>query len=113
VRRRRKFKPVSLARDMVNGESEGGFGPIMVDMHQQGGGGATPNARLMVVESVIPGTPEFDMGKWMDLNMIMMSTGRERTAAEFRGLLARAGFELEQIVPARSPLSIVVGKPTA
>jgi hypothetical protein len=72
---------------------------------------ATPNARLMVVESVIPETPEFDMGKWMDLNMMMMGTGRERTAAEFRDLLEQAGFALEQILPTRSPLSIVVGKP--
>lgn len=74
---------------------------------------ATPNARLMVVESVIPETPEFDMGKWMDLNMMVMSTGRERTAAEFRDLLDQAGFALEQIVPTPSPLSIVVGKPIA
>jgi hypothetical protein len=72
---------------------------------------AKPNARLMVVESVIPETPEFDMGKWMDLNMMVMATGRERTAAEYRGLLDQAGFALDQIVATRSPLSIVVGKP--
>ena len=68
-------------------------------------------ARLMVVESVIPETPEFDMGKWMDLNMMLMATGRERTATEFRDLLDRSGFVLEQVVPTASPLSIVVGKP--
>jgi hypothetical protein len=72
-----------------------------------------PNARLMVVESVILETPEFDMGKWMDLNMMVMATGRERTVAEFRDLLDQAGFALEQVVPTRSPLSIVVGKPMA
>jgi hypothetical protein len=72
---------------------------------------ATPDARLMVVESVIPETPEFDAGKWMDLNMMIMATGRERTADEFRELFGRAGFALERIVPTRSPLSIVVGKP--
>lgn len=74
---------------------------------------ATPNSRLMVVESVIPETPGFDMGKWMDLNMMVMSTGRERTAVEFRDLLDQVGFALEQIVSTPSPLSIVVGKPTA
>ena len=72
---------------------------------------AKADARLMVVESVIPETPEFDMGKWMDLNMMAMSTGRERTAAEFRDLFGRAGFALEQIVPTPSPLSIVIGRP--
>jgi hypothetical protein len=72
---------------------------------------ATSDARLMVVESVIPETPEFDMGKWMDLNMMAMTSGRERTAAEFRDLFERAGFALEQIVPTPSPLSILIGKP--
>jgi hypothetical protein len=47
----------------------------------------------------------------MDLNMMMMATGRERTAAEFRGLFERAGFALEPIVPTPSPLSIVIGRP--
>ena len=74
---------------------------------------ATPDARVMVVESVIPETPEFDLGKWMDLNMMVMAGGRERTAAEFRKLFDQAGFALDEIVPTRSPLSIVVGKPLA
>jgi hypothetical protein len=62
------------------------------------------------VEWVIPETPEFNVGKWMDLNMLVMAGGRERTAAEFRDLYGQAGFELEQIIPTPSPLSIVVGK---
>jgi hypothetical protein len=74
---------------------------------------ASPSAHLMLVESVIPETPEFDMGKWMDLNMMVMATGKERTAAEFRDLLDQAGFALEQIVPTPSPLSIVVARPKA
>ncbi len=72
---------------------------------------AAPGARLLLVESVIPETAEFDMGKWMDLNMLVMAGGRERTAAEFRELYSQAGFELEQIVPTPSPLSILVGRP--
>ena len=71
---------------------------------------ARPNARVMLVESVVPETPEFDMGKWMDLNMLVMATGRERTAAEFRKLLDQAGFELEEIVATPSPLSIVIAQ---
>ena len=74
---------------------------------------ATPGARVLLVESVIPETAEFDMGKWMDVNMRVMAGGRERTAAEFRDLYDQAGFELEQIIPTPSPLSIVIGKPRA
>jgi hypothetical protein len=65
----------------------------------------------MLVESVVPETPEFDMGKWMDVNMLVMATGKERTAREFRVLLDQAGFDLEGIVATPSPLSIVIGKP--
>ena len=72
---------------------------------------APPKARVMLVESVVPETPEFDMGKWMDLNMLVMASGKERTAAEFRELLHESGFDLEQIVATSSPLSIVIGKP--
>jgi hypothetical protein len=70
-----------------------------------------PNARVMLVESVVPETPAFDAGKWMDLNMLVMTNGgRERTAAEFGALLDQGGFELERIVATPSPLSILVGK---
>ena len=47
---------------------------------------AKPGARLVLVESVIPDTPAFDMGKWMDMNMLVMAGGCERTASEFRDL---------------------------
>ena len=45
-----------------------------------------PEARLVVVESVVPDTPGFDLGKWMDVSMLVMTGGRERTAAEYAQL---------------------------
>ena len=72
---------------------------------------AKPDCVVAIVESVIPETAEFDMGKWMDLNMLVMAGGKERTAAEFRDLLDRAGFDLDEIVTTPSPLSIIAGKP--
>ena len=74
---------------------------------------ATPDARLLLVEWVIRETAEFDLGKWMDVNMLVMAGGHERTAEEFRDLYHRAGFELERIVPTPSPLNIIIGKPLA
>ena len=71
---------------------------------------AKPGSKLILIEWVIPETPQFDAGKWMDLNMLTMVGGRERTAAEFRDLYNQAGFELEEIVATPSPLSIIVGK---
>ncbi len=62
--------------------------------------------RVVLLESVIPETRDFDMGKWMDVTMLVMKRGRERTVAEHRELMAKAGFELEQIIPTSSLLSI-------
>jgi len=35
----------------------------------------------------------------------------ERTRQEFRDLLKSGGFEMTEVVPTRSPLSIIVGQP--
>ena len=48
-----------------------------------------------------------DLGKLIDLEMMMMPGGRERSESEFRALFASAGFELTRVVPTRSPLSVI------
>jgi hypothetical protein len=70
-----------------------------------------PDARLMLMENVLPDTPEFAFGKWGDLLMLIMSGGRERTAAEYGELYAHTGFELQEIIPTPSQLSIIIGRP--
>ncbi len=48
------------------------------------------------------------MGKFLDLDMLMMEGGaRECTESEYRKLLADAGFEFVRIVPLPSPDSII------
>jgi len=65
------------------------------------------NGRVLLLESVIPPGNQPDFGKLIDIEMLLMPGGRERTAEEFRALFDRAGFELTRIVPTESPLSIV------
>lgn len=43
---------------------------------------ARPGARLVLVESVIPETADCDMSKWMDMNMLVMVGGHERTSVK-------------------------------
>lgn len=64
-------------------------------------------SRLLLVESVIPPRNEPSLGKFMDLNMLVMTGGRERTADEFRALLAAAGFRLTRVVATPSPVSVI------
>jgi hypothetical protein len=70
-----------------------------------------PGARLLLVESVIGAGSDPDFGKLLDVEMLVMTSGRERTAEQFRVLLAAAGFELMRIVSTGSPVSVVEAKP--
>jgi O-methyltransferase domain/Dimerisation domain len=65
------------------------------------------HARLLVVELVLPETDEPNFGKWLDLHMLAVARGRERTAAEYADLLRTAGFKLTRIVPTESGTSVV------
>ena len=65
------------------------------------------HGRVILLESVLQPGSEPDLGKLIDLEMLMMPGGRERTEAEFAELFASAGFELARVVPTRSPLSVV------
>ncbi|MDX6457330.1 MAG: hypothetical protein QOJ51_223 [Acidobacteriaceae bacterium] len=69
-----------------------------------------PGARLLLLEELIPETPEFVPGKWIDLLMLAITGGRERTEKEYRELLSAAHFELEEVVPTAGPLSILIAK---
>lgn len=60
---------------------------------------AAPGARLVLVEMLLPEVPQPSPVTLMDLNMLVMLGGRERTQDEFRALLDRCGFTLERVVP--------------
>ena len=47
------------------------------------------------------------MSKMIDLTMLGMLTGRERTREEFEGLFGAAGFPIDRIVQTPTPLSVI------
>jgi hypothetical protein len=63
--------------------------------------------KVILLESVIAAGDTPDLGKFIDIEMLLMPGGKERSADEFRALFAGAGFELTKIVPTKSPLSVV------
>ncbi len=68
------------------------------------------NGKLLVVEDVIPSANQPSIGKLLDLEMLLMTSGgRERTETEFRELLAAAGFQLTRIVPVGVSANIIEG----
>ncbi len=68
------------------------------------------NSKLLIVESVIPPGNEPFGGKFLDLVMLLIPGGKERTEDEYRELLGKAGFELTQVVPTGTEISIMEAK---
>ena len=66
---------------------------------------------LLLIELVIPPGNEPSFGKLLDLHMLVSPGGRERTRAEYRDLLASAGFALGRLIPTASPVSIMEAVP--
>jgi hypothetical protein len=66
-----------------------------------------PNATVAVVELLIPedGTPSPAL--LMDINMLVMLPGKERTVGEMKQLFASAGLALTRVVPTHSPFSLL------
>lgn len=67
-----------------------------------------PDSRLLIVEKVLPDNDEPHLGKRLDLIMAALTHGRERDAAEYEQLLARAGLRADGHIPTESASSIVV-----
>ena len=72
-----------------------------------------PQAKLLLVESVIPPGNEPFFGKWLDVNMLVIPGGQERTEQEYRELFQKAGFQLTRIVPTTMEVSVIEAVPAA
>jgi hypothetical protein len=77
---------------------------ILKNIHKS----ALPDAKLLLIEMVIPPGNAPSFGKLLDLEMLVMTEGgKERTEAEYRELLSTAGWKLSRIVPTQAPISVI------
>ncbi|RWP26359.1 methyltransferase [Mesorhizobium sp.] len=70
-----------------------------------------PEGKLLVLESILAPPNEGAVAKFGDLNMLVMPGGQERTAEEFRLLLAASDFRVANIVEAGPRISIIEAEP--
>jgi SAM-dependent methyltransferase len=73
-----------------------------------------PHGRLLIVDHVLD--PDPSRGRpteyLIDMQMLaMFGSARERTEADFRDVLASAGFGLRRVIPTCSPVSILEATP--
>jgi hypothetical protein len=66
-----------------------------------------PSGRLLIVEMVLPAGDSPHLGKMLDIVMLVLPGGQERTESEYRALLGNAGFRLSRVVPTASAESVL------
>ena len=65
---------------------------------------------IVVFEQVMPErTTKPERATEMDVGMLVLTGGRERTEGEYRRLFAAAGLELSRVLPTASPRYVLVG----
>ncbi|HEX7956153.1 MAG TPA: methyltransferase [Pyrinomonadaceae bacterium] len=75
-----------------------------------------PNGRVLVVQLLMPeqggdaSREQLFEAAVSDLNMLVLTGGRERTEGEYRTLLGRAGFRLSRVVPSQALVSLIEGE---
>jgi hypothetical protein len=70
--------------------------------------GAPKGAKVLLLECVVGLAEGFDFGKDLDIEMLVMTTGRERTAEEWKAVLADGGWRLTRIAPTANGISAVI-----
>jgi hypothetical protein len=65
------------------------------------------SAKLLIIETVVPDDNREHLSKLLDLEMLVVATGRERTASQYAELLRAAGFRFTRVIATAGPASIV------
>jgi ubiquinone/menaquinone biosynthesis C-methylase UbiE len=67
-----------------------------------------PDARVLVLEAPLPSDDSLGPGRWLDLQVMVLCGGRERTVEEYAALFARADLRLSRTMPTSHPAMTVV-----
>jgi hypothetical protein len=69
-----------------------------------------PNGRVLLVEMVLPPDSAPSPAHFIDLNMLVLLGGRERSASEFAVLLEKSGFKPPRFIETDSPFVVIEAK---
>jgi len=73
---------------------------------------APAHAKLLLIETLVPDDPGPDWSKMLDIHMLALLGGRQRTRQEYEALLARSGFVLEREIDTRAGISVLEAETT-
>ena len=90
---------MNIIHDWADAESIKILSAIRRDMPQ--------HARVLLIESVVPSSPEPHLSKELDIVMMVLPGGRERTKDEYADLVAKCGLRVKRVIDTKSQYSIV------
>ena len=73
---------------------------------------AAPNAKLLLIETIVPDAPGPDWSKMLDIHMLTLLGGRQRTQQEYAALLAQSGFRFQREIDTGAGISILEAETT-
>jgi hypothetical protein len=79
---------------------------ILRNIHQV----ADAKTRLLIVEGIVPPSNAPAFGKLLDLTMLVIPGGEERTRDEYDALFRAGGWRLERVVPTTAEVSVLEGR---
>jgi hypothetical protein len=95
-----------LMRHIIHDWDDDKARKILQNVHRTMG----EDGRLLVVEGVVPPGNDPSFGKLLDLTMLVVPGGKERTEEEYRTLYDACGFHLTRIMPTKAEVSVIEGK---
>jgi O-methyltransferase len=90
---------MNIIHDWADAESIKILSAIRRDMPQ--------HASVLIIETVVPQTPGPHLSKELDIAMMALPGGKERTQEEYADLAAKCGLRLKRMVETKSPYSIL------
>lgn len=73
----------------------------------------SPNGKVLIAETLVPPGDNPDTIKFIDVIMLAITGGKERTEGEYGRLLAKAGLRLDRVLPTKAPISVLDASPAA
>jgi len=68
---------------------------------------APSNAKLLLIETIVPDSPGPDWSKMLDIHMLTLLGGKQRTRQEYETLFERAGFSIEREIDTGAGISVI------
>jgi hypothetical protein len=74
---------------------------------------APSHAKLLLIEQIVPTDPGPSWSKMLDIHMLTLLGGKQRTVREYESLLQRSGFSLQRQIDTPADISILEAIPVS